>query len=167
MSSAESSSKQGDLFAVVPAAGSGSRMNSDTAKQYININDLPILTHTVNRLLQIESIRKIVVVLDEVSFKNGAHGLVDNPRVTTCVGGAVRAESVHNGLVHIKAHALPESSVLVHDAARPCVRVDEIRRLIIETTGDVNGGLLAMPVTDTIKRATHRNWLNAVQIISK
>lgn len=157
MSSLKSSSEHGDLFAVVPAAGSGSRMNSDTAKQYIEVNGLPILTHTVNRLLQIESIKKIVVVLDEVSYKKGTDKLVDNPRVTTCIGGAVRAESVSNGLTHIgehiKADAISDSSVLVHDAARPCVRVDEIHHLIAQTAGDVNGGLLAMPVTDTIKRS--------------
>jgi len=162
MSATESSPQQGDLYAVVPAAGSGSRMNRDTARQYIakqfiEINGLPILTHTVNRLLQIGSIRKIVVVLDEVSYKNGAHELVDSPRVTACIGGAVRAESVRNGLTHINGHiesdASSESSVLVHDAARPCVRVDEIHRLIAQTAGDINGGLLAMPVTDTIKRS--------------
>jgi len=134
----------GCLYAVVPAAGIGSRMNSDTPKQFIAIDGLSVLSHTIDRLLQVESIKAIVVVLDKA---------INNPKVSSCIGGASRAESVRNGLLHLEATIEPECSVLVHDAARPCVRVNEISRLVSETAGSDDGGLLAMPVIDTIKRA--------------
>lgn len=141
------------LYAVVPAAGAGSRMNSATPKQYLNINGTPIVTHTIERLLQLASIAKIVVVLDQQTFEQNSASFTGDPRVETCAGGASRAESVLNGLRHLAGSATPACRVMVHDAARPCVRVAEINRLISETADDPDGGLLAMPVTDTIKRA--------------
>ncbi len=143
----------GDIYAVVPAAGAGSRMNTDTPKQYLEINGTSILTHTIERMLQLKALEKIVVVLDQLTFEKGGRMFAENPRVDLCVGGACRAESVRNGLLHLASKAAPGSRVMVHDAARPCVRVSDITRLITETEGDPDGGLLAMPVVDTIKRA--------------
>ncbi len=142
----------GSLYAVIPAAGVGSRMNSDKPKQYLKVAGATILTHTIDRLLKLESIKKIVVVLDEVAFEQQGQ-MITNSAVDTCIGGASRAESVRNGLLHLASDAAPGSGVMVHDAARPCVRVAEINRLISEVGDDLNGGLLAMPVVDTIKRA--------------
>ncbi len=141
-----------NLYAVVPAAGVGSRMNADTPKQYIDINGRSVLAHTIDRLLQLEMLESIVVVLDQTSHNAGLH-IYENPKVTTCIGGGSRAESVRNGLQHLQGVAEPGSLVLVHDAARPCVRTEDIRRLIKAVGSDKNGGLLAMPVVDTIKRA--------------
>lgn len=145
-----------DIYAVIPAAGIGSRMNSDTPKQYLNINGTSILTHTIERMLQLVSLKKMVVVLDQLTFKQDRTMFDENPRVETCVGGATRAESVRNGLQYLAGSAAPGSRVMVHDAARPCVRVAEINRLISETENSPDGGLLAMPVVDTIKRADVR-----------
>lgn len=139
------------LHAVVPAAGTGSRMNSDTPKQFIGVNGSTILTHTIKRLLQIELLESIVVVLDEASY-NAGQLKFDNPKITICIGGDSRAESVRNGLLHLGSVA-PATMALVHDAARPCVRVEEVLRLIADVDGSENGGLLGMPVVDTIKRA--------------
>lgn len=137
--------------AVVPAAGAGSRMNSVTPKQYIDINGRAMLLHTVERLLQVESLQSIVVVLDKITCDDSQLKFY-HPKITTCVGGSSRAESVHKGLQHLATIAEPASRVLVHDAARPCVRVEDINRLISQTAGS-EGGLLAMPVVDTLKRA--------------
>lgn len=142
----------GSLYAVIPAAGSGSRMNSSTPKQYIEINGMSVLTHTVDRLLQIELIEKIVVVLDEATYNDSSFVLPDHSKINTCVGGSSRAESVSNGLYYLQTVAPPDSMVLVHDAARPCVRVGDIMQLIDTVGGDINGGLLGMPVVDTLKR---------------
>jgi len=137
-------------------------MNSDTPKQFIAIDGLSVLSHTIDRLLQVESIKAIVVVLDKANYQSigsaagsaiDRHSCFNNPKVSSCIGGASRAESVRNGLLHLEATIEPECSVLVHDAARPCVRVNEISRLVSETAGSDDGGLLAMPVIDTIKRA--------------
>jgi len=150
MSSGVSSS---ELYAVIPAAGLGSRMNTDIPKQYLKINGTSILDHTIERMLQIASLEKMVIVLDQLTYEQDSTMFAKTRRVDTCVGGASRAESVRNGLLHLSKNAASDSGVMVHDAARPCVRVSEINRLITETTGKTDGGLLAMPVVDTIKRA--------------
>ncbi len=142
----------GSLHAVVPAAGIGSRMQSTIPKQFISINGLSVLSHTIERLLHVESLCSIVVVVDESTYSEQKIAF-DHPNIAICVGGATRAESVRNGLQHLAAVTEPDSQVLVHDAARPCVRVADIYRLIDEVAGDKHGGLLAMPVTDTIKRS--------------
>ena len=143
----------GTLYAVIPAAGVGSRMNSDTPKQYLNVAGASILTHTIDRLLQLTALKRIVVVLDKSAYEQQSLMFTENPLVDTCIGGASRAESVRNGLLHLASGVAPGSRVMVHDAARPCVRVAEINCLISEVGDDPNGGLLAMPVVDTIKRA--------------
>jgi len=140
-------------------------MKSDTPKQYLKINGASILTHTIDKLLQIPSLKKIVVVLDETAIEQQSSILTDNPRVVTCVGGASRAESVRNGLLQLASNAAPDSGVMVHDAARPCVRVSEINHLIREINDDPDGGLLAMPVVDTIKRAD--NHMRATETIDR
>lgn len=139
------------LSAVVPAAGVGSRMKADTPKQFIGINGKSILSHTIDRLLQLESLDSIVVVLDESTYNAGLVEF-ESAKIKTCIGGSSRAESVCNGLQDLHAAGRTSSMVLVHDAARPCVRVSDINRLINEVGDDENGGLLAMPVVDTIKR---------------
>jgi len=140
-----------DYHAVVPAAGAGSRMNSDTPKQYIDINGDPMLLHTVEKLLQVKSLRSIVLVLDKVTFDDPPLKFYHH-KISTCVGGSSRAESVQKGLQHLAASVDPASWALVHDAARPCVRVEDINRLISQTASG-EGGLLAMPVVDTLKKA--------------
>ncbi len=149
----------GDLYAVVPAAGSGSRMKSSTPKQYMELEGKTVLHRSVSRLLQIESLKKIVVVVDAASTHHDEldlanYGLpVDGNRVEVCTGGATRAESVRNGLLYLQSAASPGCQVLVHDAARPCVRVSDIMRLVDSVLNDTNGGLLAMRVNDTIKQS--------------
>ncbi len=139
------------LSAVVPAAGMGSRMKADTPKQFIGINGKSILSHTLDRLMQLESLDSIVVVLDEATYNAGLVKF-ESAKIKTCIGGRSRAESVCNGLQDLHAAGRTSDMVLVHDAARPCVRVSDIKRLVDEVAGDDNGGLLAMPVVDTIKR---------------
>lgn len=146
----------GNLYAVVPAAGMGSRMKSETPKQHIAINGISVLSHTLERLLQVEDITSIAVVLDEASYH---HSDFNNPKISTCIGGDSRAVSVRNGLLHLQSIIEPGGSVLVHDAARPCVRVDEINQLVRVVAGADNGGLLAVPVIDTIKRANKQNQI--------
>lgn len=161
MSVPRGSNHREELYAVIPAAGAGSRMNRETPKQYLRLNNIPVLKHTIDRLLALDELVKIVVVIDAESIGSIDSTVFDNQkpdvRIEFCIGGASRAESVKNGLDHLKHQSSSASKVLVHDAARPCVRVADIQRLIDEVKNDINGGLLAMPVSDTIKRATRNN----------
>ena len=142
------------VVALVCAAGVGSRMGLSVPKQYMKLGSLPMLVHTVRALGAVERISDLVVVvspsdpyIDEV-----IPALPANVRVLRC-GGRERAESVVNGLV---AAGFPgDAWVLVHDAARPCLRPGEAGHLIdaVLTDDSVSGGILASPVADTVKRA--------------
>ena len=142
------------VVALVCAAGVGSRMGLSIPKQYMKIGALPMLVHTVRALCALERVDDVVVVvsptdpyIDEVS--------ADFPKKVRVLryGGRERAESVVNGLV---AAAFPgDAWVLVHDAARPCLKAAEAGQLIdaVLTDSSCAGGILASPVVDTIKRA--------------
>lgn len=141
------------IAALVCAAGVGTRMGLGRPKQYLEISGAPMLVQTVRALRRVERIGKIFVVVspDDPYIDEAAKAFPD--RVTVLRdGGAERAETVMNGLA--AAGLPPDAWVLVHDAARPCVKASEIGRLIDEVLSDdcAVGGLLAVEMADTVKR---------------
>jgi len=140
------------FWAVIPAAGSGSRMGATLPKQYLTLSGQPLLTHTVTRLAGHPLIQGVMVVLaaDDQHF----HKLPFSAKrsLFTTTGGAERCHSVLSGLRALMAHARDDDWVLVHDAARPCVRGEDITRLIETLRDHAVGGLLGLPVADTMKR---------------
>ncbi len=146
--------RSGGCWAVVPAAGAGRRFGGALAKQYLQVNGRCVLAWTLEALLAVTSIQRIVVALANGDDLWPKLGFTGHPRISTCTGGASRAESVLNGLLRLVEWGVhPQQLVLVHDAARPCVTPSEIERLIAEVGNHPDGGLLAMPVRDTLKRA--------------
>jgi len=140
---------------VVPAAGGGSRMRADRPKQYLSLLGRPILSRTLDRLGSFPSLRGMVVGIaaDDVYWPTLSGPI---PKLLdTYVGGAERADTVLNGLRVLAVHARPDDWVLVHDAARPCVRHADIQALLMAIAGHADGGLLAQPICDTVKRADH------------
>lgn len=143
------------IWAVVPAAGSGTRLPSAYPKQYLQLGDSCILQRAIDALLAVEAVQGVVVVLsarDSLWHKLPAS---TNPTVTTAVGGATRAESVTAGLETVCQLAQDETAmVLVHDAARALTASSDIKRLIERVMlSPEQGGLLATRVQDTLKRA--------------
>lgn len=144
----------GSCWAIVPAAGSGLRFGGELPKQYLQVNGRSVLGWTLQALLEVSSIQRIVVALARDDRVWLGLGLAGHPRIATCVGGTTRPESVLNGLRCLaELGAGLQQPVLVHDAARPCVTAAEVQRLIVEVGDHPDGGLLAMPVRDTLKRA--------------
>ncbi len=144
------SNKTPNYWAIVPAAGSGSRMGSRRPKQYLHLHDKSILQHTLERLC-LPQIAGIVVCLAE---DDAYWETLTLPKPIIRVnGGAERCHSVLNGLQALRQRAQPDDWVLVHDAARPCVRQADIEKLMTELAYHPVGGLLAVPVRDTMKRA--------------
>lgn len=138
------------LFAVVPAAGVGRRMGTDRPKQYLQVAGRTVLEHTMQRLLTIPGLERIVVAISSEDRYWPELDVVREGRISTTVGGATRADSVLNALDALAADAAPTDWVLVHDVARPCLRVMDVERLLRET-GE-QGAILAAPVVDTVKR---------------
>lgn len=133
-------------FALIPAAGSGSRMGADVPKQYLQLLGRPLIHHTLSVFCAHPLIDRVYVVLSPDDTLWQAELAVE----TLYCGGPTRAASVLNGLRAMPA--AEEDWVLVHDAARPCLSPVLLDRLITALQDDAVGGLLAVPVADTLKR---------------
>lgn len=142
---------QTNTWAFVPAGGHGQRMGATKPKQYLPIGDRPMLRHTVERLHGHPGVAGVVVgvALNDPHFAE----LGDLPVKAVTVAGPDRAQTVFNGLDAMIAFAGDGDRVLVHDAVRPLVRAADIDRLLERVGSDDNGGLLAMPLVDTVKRS--------------
>jgi len=145
------------VWAVVPAAGSGRRMAAEVPKQYLKLNGVPILEHTLRALLACPDIRGVVVVLDPSDRRADAIASLADPRVSRAAGGAERADSVLAGLQAVAKEAGAEDWVLVHDAARPCISVGVLRSLISSCTAAGVGTVVAQASFDTLKRVSEGN----------
>ena len=141
-----------NCWAVVPAAGVGTRMQSAIPKQYLQLRDRTVIEHTLERLGRHPRIRGVVVV---VAAEDDIWPSVSQRlpiQVQAAPGGSERWESVANGLAYLAMMAEADDWVLVHDAARPCLRADDIDKLIDRSVETQRGGILAVPVRDTLKR---------------
>jgi 2-C-methyl-D-erythritol 4-phosphate cytidylyltransferase len=145
------------FFALIPAAGSGSRMGNELPKQYLSLANKPMIYHALKTLCQMQQIARVFVVLapcDNDWLKYDWSEFTEKLIVLNC-GGATRAESVLNGLVAAQNEFTVDADdwILVHDAARPCLSSSQLEKLINELAHDEVGGLLATPVADTLKRS--------------
>ena len=139
------------IWAIVPAAGIGSRMQADIPKQYLQIHNQSILDISIGKLQSLQLLQQIVVMLrpDDQHWRNCRSQECDD--VVTRPGGENRYQSVLKGLEYLRSLAAAEDWVLVHDAVRPCVRVADIHSLCKEIAQHPVGGLLGAPVGDTLK----------------
>ena len=148
------SNLQGQYIVVMPAAGVGKRMRSNCPKQYLTIENKTILEHTVHRLLSHKAISHVVIALGENDEYFPNTSLINNENVTCVVGGKERVDSVLAGLLTVvSANVAQQPWVLVHDAARPCVKHQDLTNLITYCIEHDHGGILAAPVRDTMKLA--------------
>lgn len=143
---------QAGFWAVVPAAGIGSRMRSDVPKQYLTIAGEAVLARTLTRLLALDGLDAIVVALSAADRWWSELSVSSDSRIETVAGGAERADSVLAGLKALAGRAAPDDWVMVHDAARPCVLPTHIESMRQRLANHNVGGLMAIPVADTLKR---------------
>ena len=147
------------ITAIVPAAGVGSRMKADRPKQYLLLNDKTVLEHTIEQLLAYPAIDKVIVSVSDTDPYFNDLTVAKNKRVIRVSGGSERADSVLSGLAYTKDNHLSEW-VMVHDAARPCIRHSDIDKLIKNVIPSHIGGILGSPVRDTMKQATFEQQIN-------
>ncbi len=143
------------VFAIVPAAGQGTRIGDAVPKQYLPIAGKPMLYHAVSALAAVARIERIYVVLspdDRHWARHDWSGLADRVE-SVFAGGAHRPDTVRNALRHLEGRAANDDWVLVHDAARPCAHAALVEQFLDEVGDDPVGGLLAMPLADTLKSA--------------
>lgn len=145
-----------EFWAIIPAAGAGKRMEADRPKQYLKFQNKTVIEYSLNRLLDHSAITGAVIALDEDDAYWSQLNFTHSKPVLNINGGAERCDSVLNALQGLSSYLENKDQsdvwVLVHDAARPCVREDDLTKLITTASGDDHGGLLALPVRDTMKR---------------
>ncbi|MGK5056469.1 2-C-methyl-D-erythritol 4-phosphate cytidylyltransferase [Janthinobacterium sp. LB2P49] len=139
-------------FALIPAAGVGARMEAGSPKQYLPIAGKPMLRHALDAFLASPLIAHTYVVVSADDGQIDAVVPEQGVTVLRC-GGATRMESILNGLHAVQGSIAAHDQVLVHDAARPGLTPALIAKLIMEVGEHAAGGLLALPVVDTVKRA--------------
>ena len=145
--------RQALCWGVLPAAGTGSRMDAGLPKQYLEVAGATIVEHSMRALLACDRLAGLVVALHARDTRAAGLPVFSDARVRCVVGGAERCDSVRAALSALLAQADPRDWVLVHDAARPCLRGDDLARLIDRVSASGTGGILAEPVVDTVKQA--------------
>ncbi len=141
------------VWAVVPAAGRGTRFGGEVPKQYLQVGGRPLLAYTLDALLAHPAVAGVVVALAaDDPWWPGWSDHAGKP-VLTCTGGASRAASVLAAMAALPESVRADDFVLVHDAARPNLAPADLDRLLEQGRADPVGAILAAPVRDTLKRA--------------
>lgn len=138
-------------WCIVPAAGVGRRIGAAVPKQYLSLGDRAIIEHTIMALLDCGCFEKIIVVLSPDDTLWTSLDIASHPMIETTEGGETRADSVLCGLTFLERHVQQNDWVCVHDAARPCVTSDMVKPLMAAVEGHSVGGVLGIPVVDTVK----------------
>lgn len=145
------------IWAVIPAAGIGRRMQSDIPKQYLQLLGASVLANTIQRLLAADKISGLAIALRDDDQYWPELNINSAKPILRAEGGSERCDSVLSAMKALAQHDnfdINNDWVLVHDAVRPCVRLSDIEQLIAQGTLNDAGGLLALPVRDTMKRQT-------------
>ncbi|WP_291523006.1 2-C-methyl-D-erythritol 4-phosphate cytidylyltransferase [Acidithiobacillus sp.] len=155
------------VWVVIPAGGRGQRFGAAQAKQYVLLRGRPVIAHTLAAFLREPRVAGIQLVLPGEDIAAGAWrellGPMQEPFLSPVAGGALRADSVRLGLEALLRQGAGVSDwVLVHDAARPCLRREDLLLLLDSLAHSPQGALLAVPVTDTLKRAENAHSLGTV-----
>lgn len=140
------------MVGLVPAAGGGRRFGSGVPKQYASLAGVPLLARAIDRLQSLPLELVAVAIAREDAHYEHIVGPREGVELLRC-GGLTRAETVRNALQRLEGRFAEDDFVLVHDAARPCVPKSALLRLVGSLWDDPVGGLLAVPVADTLKRA--------------
>jgi len=143
------------VFAFVLAAGQGTRIGDALPKQYLPVAGKPMMFHSIEAIAAVSRVERLFVVLSPMDRHWGEHdwsALPEKIEATFC-GGVHRAETVLNTLKFLESRIGKDDWVLVHDAARPCILTELVEQFLDEVGDDPVGGLLAVPLADTLKRA--------------
>ena len=140
------------IWGIMPAAGVGSRMESDVPKQYLKLAGRTVIEHSIDLALSVENLQTLTVCLspDDQFFYSCVS---QHPRINTIEGGLTRADSVLNGLKSLVGFAQDTDWVIVHDAARPCLPKAILKSFIDRVIADGSGGIMAIQSKDTLKQS--------------
>lgn len=156
-------SRDADIWAVLPAAGRGTRLGGDVPKQYLCVAGRMLVEHALDALLAHPRVAGAVVALAADDRLWPGEAVRAGKPVLRCIGGEQRADSVLAALRALPGSAAPDTLVLVHDAARPNLDAGDLDRLIQAAEACADGAILAAPVRDTLKLADGDRRIAATQ----
>jgi len=145
---------------IIPAAGVGKRMGADRPKQYLPLLGKSVIEQTIDCFITHSRVERIVVALSRDDGYWPELDISRSPRIVRAEGGTERCHSVLNALDALQEKAGENDWVLVHDAARPCLTRGDLDKLIDELSSDEVGGILAVPVRDTMKRGDGKGHID-------
>ncbi len=148
------------IWAIIPAAGIGARMATDTPKQYLTIGNKTILEHSLSNFLKHPAIHKVIMVIHPQDKKWSTLEVSEHDKIIVVDGGEERVDSVKNGLAKIKDLGGAKDWVMVHDAARPCLYSLHIDNLIKAKETSPEGVILAIPSFDTVKVTNNQQTID-------
>lgn len=146
-------------WVIIPAAGIGQRMQSPIPKQYLKLGKKSVIEHTLDVFIKTPEIHRIIVALHSNDPYWATLDFSHTSKIETTQGGKQRADSVLHALRLIVCDAAPDDWVLVHDAVRPCLTPNVLRYLLTELQESAIGGLLGIPVSDTLKWVDNDNMV--------
>ena len=154
-----------NCFLIIPASGSGSRMNTGIPKQYLKLeNGLTILDQSLETLLGMDQISGCVIAIsDNDKYFMNSHYYSHPKLLATANGGRERFHSVLNALITLIEFAEDNDWVLVHDAVRPCIKKEDVKRLIGELQNHPIGGILAIKAVDTLKKVSNEEVVITIE----
>ena len=147
-------------WVIIPAAGTSQRMGGKVPKQYFTIEDATVIEHSIGCFLRHPEISGVIVALHAKDQYWHELDVSKHEKIHTVIGGNTRAESVNNALLHLEKKSVQKDDfVLVHDAARPCLRYSDLELLMNQLKDDEVGGILAAPVSDTLKLSNAKGFV--------
>ncbi len=155
----ENQKSETNYFGIVAAGGSGARVNSGIAKQYLEINGLSLLEISISVLINSVNFKKLIVVIPKSDMKKCCYLKEKFKQIELVPGGNTRCKSVFEGLRFLNSMSKANDWCMVHDAARPCVQKKDILGLIDEVKDSNTGGILGAPVIDTLKKVDNDNQI--------
>lgn len=151
------------IWVVVPAAGRGTRFGGEIPKQYLDVGGQPLIAYTLAALLTHPAVEGAVVALSENDAEWPGWDSFSGKPIVACTGGSTRARSVLSALNALPAEVMADDFVLVHDAARPNLGLQDLQQLLERGRNDPVGAILAAPVRDTLKRAGDDGGIDATE----
>ena len=148
-----------NFVAIIPAAGDSSRYSGETPKQFLRLGRRTVLELSIQPLLDFSECLGVCVLVTPEDQYHKSLEIIDNPKIFLEEGGTSRVDTVAKGIKFWQQSELSYDYILIHDAARPCLRSSDIQQLLESIDSEVDGVVLGIPCTDTIKKVSAKGSL--------
>ena len=143
-----------NFVAIIPAAGDSSRYSGEVPKQFLRVDGRTVLELSIKPLLDFSECLGVCVLVPPQDQHHKALEITNNPKIFVAEGGASRINSVAKGVKFWQQSELSYDYILIHDAARPCLRSSDVQQLLDSIDSEVDGVVLGIPCSDTIKKVS-------------